>query len=537
MAFMGFVAAIYFRIFWTCIPANGEIVIMNITLTWNESLNYCQRIGKLLMDVKDDTYKSLLQNRLNEGNQTWVSARIELSEFIKTPVCMAASSLKSNVSSTFVSNTISNCLKLCSDHRYIGLKETECVCIQETKSLTPSKACNSTCNNDEIRLCGGNQSFSVYERVDTSITQEIATGYKECVYAQQHHKTTKLFTASCVGNTSTGGLCESGNTSECTKNSWTSIGKNQCQMDLPIASRWSQAKMFCAGIGGELMSPSELPLSLGENRTYWLGIHRVTTIHDDKENSLKKNYTYCSVARKEGDKKVLIEAENCEAKHTFICQDFQESVTSFSTHSNETHEKGSDTDHDGGTIIYLSISVSAIVLVAIVITILACVFRRRHYGHKTVSVDSSSSEHQVLQSTNPPAKPLRKMYSKKDDVNTSYENIVHICSDENIEMQQTGISSSVPADYDKIDFGKEHNGLNLHGQHMYDHTTLCTTEDQYDLTDLSGDTDLKHDGTYHKITLAQTLEMTKSVAGEDIKVSFETNTQDDNDLYDKMGQN
>ncbi|KAK3584328.1 hypothetical protein CHS0354_030998 [Potamilus streckersoni] len=541
MASMVFMVTTVFIIcwFWIQVTAKGEFLERNMTLTWNESRKHCESIGKVLFDVKKNMSMSILKNIINETIQAWVSGTVELSEFITMSVCRETTGLQSNKNKTFDTDIISNCLTFCKDYRYIGLKETDCVCIKDDTNLKKKNECNIGCSNDPIHQCGGKESISLYEKVDSNITRQIAAGFKECVYALKNDNATKLFTESCVGGMADGGMCDSVDASDCASNILKPAGSHLCRMDLNSSYRWTQVKMFCAGIGGQLMSPSELPLNMEEKRKYWLGIHRVVTIHEAKEQMFIRNDTYCAVARKEGYT-LMIEGEDCEAKHAILCQDkdILEQTASSINESTETPGQGSNAD---GTIIYVVVAGSAILLFAIVIIALACVFRRRNISqHRVVSTNNSSSEHNVLlqkQNTIPPAKPSRKAHSKKEHVQISYENIALVHSEQDVEMHQPGHSNSGEENYDKIELDKgrrETNDNKEDGLHTYHHTFLRKTEDQYDLTDLSRDKTPFPSVTYDTRPLTQAI---NSVNGEDCKVNLETYKEADNDMYTTMGPN
>ncbi|KAL3837345.1 hypothetical protein ACJMK2_022709, partial [Sinanodonta woodiana] len=197
-----------------------------------------------------------------DNNQAWVYAREEFSDYVKVPDCIAT--LEHFVPhKSFDTDLISNCLKFCSGTIYVGVKQIR------------SMNCNYTCNNNPLHECGGNKSISLYEKGNSmSALGDV-----------------KLYTGSCVGHTADGVICEA--------------GERLCRMERVNYVRWKEANTYCADIGGHLAVSSRVQSSnMQEKSTYWLGYYHIPMI-----NNVSVGYL------------VLIEGDNCQAKHAIIYQE------------------------------------------------------------------------------------------------------------------------------------------------------------------------------------------------------------------------
>ncbi|KAK3584327.1 hypothetical protein CHS0354_030997 [Potamilus streckersoni] len=516
---------------WTEVSAKGELFERNITLTWIESLKYCQDIGKVLFDVKDSMSETILRNILNDTDQTWVSATVEFSHFVNVPVCMGTNN-QLIANKTFDTDIIGNCLKFCNGYLYAGLKDRDCFCFKDVGNLTQSKRCNSTCNNDPVHQCGGNESISVYQKADKGSIRYIEYGYKECVYAKKTGQFTNLFTGSCVGQVANGAICDGVNYLECRKQNWTPVEKSLCRMDLAPPLKWMQTNHHCTDIGGQLGNAKLYENKLIENWTYSSGSYRIPMIHKAEVLQRINNDTICAVARRAGNL-VLIEGEDCFTKHAILCQDDSlerlSSSTSSSTQSTE--------------IIYGT--VASVLIIALVISALVCLFRRRRqifHQHVDVSkTDSSGEQHALLkmQISNPPVKPSRKARTKKENLLSSYENVSFARRGQDEAVQQPGHSNFVEEAYDKIYLDKEHmqeNGFEEGGNNVYDHGTLHIDEDQYDRTVMPFAMTPILDETYDRTTLRQTINIAISVHREEGIDDPETGKQIDKEYDTIEGQ-
>ncbi|KAL3837346.1 hypothetical protein ACJMK2_022710 [Sinanodonta woodiana] len=441
------------RSIWVC--SNGGIFQSNLTLTWNESRKYCEDIGKVLFDAKKNESMASLMKSLKDTNQAWVSARVEIIHFVKEPVCMATSKQFAPKES-FDKDIIGNCFKFCNGYLYAGLKERDCYCFKDSTNLTRSTSCNSTCDNDPFHKCGGNESISLYEKVDKSITERIVHGCKACVYARATNGLLRLLTESCVGHMADGALCESVKYTACRHYNWTVASNQLCRMDLANSLRWKKAKQYCADIGGHLMS-SRLPTidNMIQHSTYWLGFSRIMIINKMDALDLVTNNICCAVARREGDF-VLIEGDDCSAKHAFICQDESPERSLASPQSTYPGEQ-SKSEHTDEKIVYGVVAVSAMLLVAFVITALVCIFRRQlsqeRATHSGTQSKREPNQFMGKQISRLPSKPSRKTHPKKETTESSYENVSFVRGQQDDAMHQLGYSNF---EYENIVFDNAH---------------------------------------------------------------------------------
>ncbi|KAL3837340.1 hypothetical protein ACJMK2_022704 [Sinanodonta woodiana] len=457
-----YVIFITFVWIWSQVSAHGEIFESNFTLTWNESRKYCEEIGKVLFDATQNNYEASIMKLLKDTNQAWVSARVEFSHFVKVPVCMATSSPVCP-NKSFDTDIIHNCLKFCNKSMYAALKDMDCYCFYDSSNLNWSKRCNSACNYDPFHQCGGNDSISLYEKVQYSGCRVI-----NGTYTSEH----KL-----------------------------------CHMDQVHSIRWKQAKQYCADIGGHIMS-SRIPQgNMLENLTYCLGFYRIQMIHKMDALELVTNNTCCAVARREKDV-VLIEGDDCRSKHAIICQDDNQERSYPSPQSTDKPIMGerSKSKPTDSKIIYGVIAASALLLVSLVITAIVCIFRRRKVSQERSngSATNSTIEQHVLlekQITNPPSKPSRKTHTKKESLKSSYENVAFVCGRQDVAMHQSGYSNF---EYDKINLDNAHTqeiDYKDDDTHVYDHGVLNRTEEQYDVMAMSGVMTPMMDDTYDRTTL------------------------------------
>ena len=302
------------------------------TMSKEQAAYHCNNTCSNLLNYKqikaNPSAKEYL-SQLNNGDSAWIEGYAKLSPFLSWQGCYNTSNLKISIHGRAIgSQSIYRCTVACQQTRYIGLKNTTCYCIDETKKShmysdsVNGAFCSIPCQNSAIDSCGGHSYMSVYSILSESHIHWAANEPSShlCVYVKRKDNYFAAYTASChtLSHLIHGYICSNSAWSRLSTENCSSVtySKTYC-IKLDMSSR-QDASTGCyrrKGTLADLSAEIATSIYLDYNFRYWIGIHRTFGIAE----RYRPTETVCLSATKLGDQ-LVIEPDDCAAEKFYLCE-------------------------------------------------------------------------------------------------------------------------------------------------------------------------------------------------------------------------